>query len=416
MRRTAAAVALFAAACSTRAAPRPAPPRSTVDARPDREVRVALVAPNPRLSASVEFTWLENDGRALISRGRRGEPWRVERESRGARLRAIRPDGVQTAWHRALVVRANPGGHVTVNSRRYRGDLIILPLDDTLIVVNRLGMEDYLRGVVAVEMGNRPTSDAAALQAQAVAARSYAWLRSGDAQRPYHLHGSVADQAYGGFDMENEGASEAVETTRGLVLKHQRRVVDAPYSSTCGGSTAEPGEIWRTPGAEYLQRVSDRIGATERHYCDIAPRYRWTRSLTADQLNGALERYLRAYTTVPGAGPGVARALIVRSRTASGRVGNLDVETDKGVFPLQGNAVRSVLRVPGGEILPSTYFSVESEHDRDGLVSRVTLRGQGYGHGVGMCQWGAIGRARAGQSFRTILGTYYPGTTVGPVQ
>jgi stage II sporulation protein D len=95
-------------------------------------------------------------------------------------------------------------------------------------------------------------------------------------------------------------------------------------------------------------------------------------------------------------------------------VGVLDVETDKGIFTLRGNDIRYVMRVPGGEMLPSTYFSVEPEV-RDGALARVTFRGQGYGHGVGMCQWGAIGRARAGQSFRAILGTYYPGTSVGSV-
>jgi len=94
----------------------------------------------------------------------------------------------------------------------------------------------------------------------------------------------------------------------------------------------------------------------------------------------------------------------------------IEVETDRGFFPVRGDDIRSVLRVTGGEPLSSTYFSIAPEYDRNGLISSVTLRGQGFGHGVGMCQWGAIGRARAGQSFREILGTYYPGTSVGPVQ
>jgi stage II sporulation protein D len=210
-------------------------------------------------------------------------------------------------------------------------------------------------------------------------------------------------------------ASAAVDATRGLVLLHQRRLADAPYHSTCGGTTAEAPELWRTNGASYLRRVSDRIGGTERYYCDVAPRYRWTRTLSGSQLNAALDQYLRVYAAIPAGGPGAARSLTIRSRTASGRVAILDVETDRGSFPVRGNDIRYVLRAPGSEILSSTYFSVEPKYDRDGLIERVTLRGQGNGHGVGMCQWGAIGRARAGQSFRTILGTYYPGTTVGPV-
>jgi stage II sporulation protein D len=83
---------------------------------------------------------------------------------------------------------------------------------------------------------------------------------------------------------------------------------------------------------------------------------------------------------------------------------------------VRGNDIRFVLRQPGGEILNSTDFSIESHTTNDGLLARLVVRGNGNGHGVGMCQWGAIGRARAGQDFRTILRTYFPGTTVGPAQ
>ena len=120
------------------------------------------------------------------------------------------------------------------------------------------------------------------------------------------------------------------------------------------------------------------------------------------------------YTSVPNRTPGIARALAVSSHTRSGRVGTLLISTDRGNFTLRGNDIRYVLRPPGGEILNSTNFMIESISGADGSLARVNIRGTGNGHGVGMCQWGAIGRARAGQDFRTILRTYYPGTTVGP--
>jgi stage II sporulation protein D len=107
---------------------------------------------------------------------------------------------------------------------------------------------------------------------------------------------------------------------------------------------------------------------------------------------------------------------MIDTRTPSGRVETLKIATDRGNYVLRGNDIRYVLRAPGGEILNSTYFSVEVAAARDGAISKLTLRGTGYGHGVGMCQWGAIGRARAGQDFRTILQAYYPGTTVGLVE
>lgn len=415
--RLALALAVIAtvAGCSSRAGTRPAAPGRVPASDADRTIRVALVVPDTRISATKEFGWFGADGRTLLTRGRRGEQWRIERERPGARVRALRPDGVPTAWQASLVMRANDDGLVTLGGRRYRGHLVVLPLDTAFVVVNWLHVEDYLRGVVPVEMGTRPREDSSALQAQAVASRSFALTRTGDARRAFDVRATTQDQVYGGANAENARASAAVDATRGLVLRYQGRVVDAPFHATCGGTTAEAPEVWRTAGSAYLQRVSDRVGSSARYYCDMAPRYRWTRTLSAEQLNGALERYLQTYASVPGGRAGTAQGIEVKTRTASGRVAILEVGTDKGTFPLRANDIRYVMREPGGEILYSTYFSVATEYDRTGHLERVTFRGQGNGHGVGMCQWGAIGRARSGQSFRDILGTYYPGTTVGPV-
>jgi stage II sporulation protein D len=98
----------------------------------------------------------------------------------------------------------------------------------------------------------------------------------------------------------------------------------------------------------------------------------------------------------------------------SGRVRALTVQTTSGTYTLKGNDIRFVLRDPKGTILNSTFINVQGSK-ANGEVSGLTVNGRGYGHGIGMCQWGAIGRARAGQDFRTILETYYPGTTIGRI-
>jgi len=199
-----------------------------------------------------------------------------------------------------------------------------------------------------------------------------------------------------------------------MVLKYNGRVVNAPYHSTCGGETAEPDEVWRSGNEPYLRRVSDRIpGASDRYYCDISPRFGWTRSFSSDELDAVIRAYLSAYAAVPAGGAGHVRGATVESRTASGRAARLVITTERGNFALRGNDIRYVLRSPGGEILNSTYFSVQTESRSDGALARLVVKGNGYGHGIGMCQWGAIGRARAGQSARGILATYYPGTSVG---
>jgi stage II sporulation protein D len=173
--------------------------------------------------------------------------------------------------------------------------------------------------------------------------------------------------------------------------------------------------VWNSADAPYLKRVSDRIPGSDRFYCDIGPRFTWTRTFDEADLVGTISRYLGTVTTVQG-DPGRPRAVAITSKTPSGRAGELRITTDRGTYNVRGNDIRYVLRSANADILSSTYFSVDSSEERDGYLRRLTLRGGGYGHGVGMCQWGAIGRARAGQGFRAILATYYPGTTVGTLR
>lgn len=329
----------------------------------------------------------------------------------------MRPDGVPTPWAPSLIARLHDDGFLTVNGKRYRGTLVVSAPDGGLSLVNHLPLDDYLRSVVGTEMGSRPRSDSAALQAQAVAARSFAYLKL-NGRGHFDIRASVTDQAYAGVDAENAAGNDAVDATAGLMIRYQGRVASVFYHSTCGGSTADPPEVWRTAGQPYLQVISDRIDNTNSYYCDRAPRFRWTRSWNATELNAVVEQYLKAYsaTAVPTGGPGAVRHVAVNGTTRSGRAAAIDVETTRGAYAVRGDDIRYVLRTSSGEMLPSTYFSVEPEYGEDGLLKKITARGRGYGHGVGMCQWGALGRARAGHSFRQILSTYYPGTTVGPIQ
>ena len=313
-----------------------------------------------------------------------------------------------------LVVRPETGPFVEWNGKRYRGELVITAADSGLLVVNRLSMDDYLRGVVPLEIGNRTSAEIAAVQAQAVAARTYAYKHLGDA-RPFDMYATVQDQVYGGVDAETPLSDSAIATTRDVVVLYNGQPITTPYHSTCGGSTAAVSEVWYDqPDQPYLRPVSDRIPGTNNYYCDPSPRFSWTQSYDGTGLRAVMEKYLANYTSAPKTNLGRITDVREQGRTASGRVAALTVQTESGTYTLKGNDIRFVLRDPKGAILNSTLFSLIASNNA-GEVSSLTINGRGYGHGIGMCQWGAIGRARAGQNYRTILETYYPGTTIGRI-
>ena len=380
-----------------------------------RMVRIAL-APHAEavtLTADGPWTLFAADGQTPLALPKAGEEWVLERD--GARLSARRADARPVSLRDSPIIArpADLDGTIRFNGRRYRGELQVSASGAGLLVVNRLRMDDYVKGVVPLEIGTSAAADVAAVEAQAVAARSYAYMHLLGPSRPFDMVATVQDQVYGGVNAETRTGNDAVDATTGLVLFYGGRVVNAPYHANCGGSTAETGDAWNSGPEPYLTRVSDRIPGTDRYYCDWAPNFRWTRRFTGAQLREAVAQYVR---TLPGgsASIGRVRAVRVTDVTPAGRVATLTVETDGGRWALRGNQIRSALRSPSGGMLYSTYFSVDAESGREGVTS-LTLHGGGNGHGIGMCQSGAIGRARAGQDFRTILATYYPGTTVGTI-
>jgi len=183
---------------------------------------------------------------------------------------------------------------------------------------------------------------------------------------------------------------------------------------------------WRQPDQPYLQPVSDQIPGTDKFYCDASGRFRWTSTFDQDQLRASLEKYLGSVTpaveppvspsaNTPRLSLGRITGFRVEGRTASDRVRAVSIQTERGNYVVRGNDVRFILRTPGGSLLNSTYFTAETTSDGSGAIASLVLKGGGYGHGIGMCQFGAIGRARAGQDYKTILTTYFPGTTVSRV-
>lgn len=384
----------------------------TAQVRAPAELRVVLGSAPYEIAVGGTSPWRLDDAWGRTHARDASESWKVERSNR--RLRAVSRDGRRvTAWSDEpfAVVADGAGSNVMHAGHRYRGELRYVATDTAVVVVNVLPVDDYLRGVVPLEIGPRKPNETAAVEAQAIAARSYTVVRALEGvMRPWDLVARATDQVYGGMDAELPVSDAAVAATSGLVLAYGGQAVRAPYHSTCGGSTAAPSDVWQGSTDPWLRAVSDRIEGTNRFWCEGSPRFTWER--TIDE-RGILDGIARR-----GNGRRVGRVTMaqVANLTPSGRVRAIAFDTDMGVVTMTGNDMRFALRGVGGELLNSTYFSLEPVVGRDGRLTRLLFRGRGNGHGVGMCQWGAIGRARAGQSAREILDAYYPGTSLARLQ
>ncbi|HEX7595192.1 MAG TPA: SpoIID/LytB domain-containing protein [Gemmatimonadaceae bacterium] len=327
---------------------------------------------------------------------------------------SVRARQIPPGMRSEILARPLGGSFLIWNGKKYRGEIVVVSTDSGFLVVNRLPMDSYLRGVVPLEIGSRTAAEFAAVEAQAVAARTYAYKHL-TTSRAFDMYATVQDQVYGGVDAEKPQSDSAITTTADVVVLYNGQPISTPYHSTCGGSTAAVSEVWYDqPDQPYLRPVSDRIPGTNNFYCDPSPRFSWTQSYDAAGLRAVMEKYLASYTKAPKNGVGKITDIREQGRTPSGRVAALTVQTETGSYTLRGNDIRFVLRDPKGAILNSTFFSFTRETS-GGEVSTFTVNGRGYGHGIGMCQWGAIGRARARQNYRTILETYYPGTTIGRI-
>jgi stage II sporulation protein D len=157
----------------------------------------------------------------------------------------------------------------------------------------------------------------------------------------------------------------------------------------------------------YLASVSDDSPSGE-SWCAISPRYRWREEWTGEQLRATLRATLPPLG-VPAERVSDVRDVVVAERGTSGRVTAIRIQLAQSSVPVTGQAIRAALRPEGSSLLRSTGFQIQATKS-GGKLSRLVIEGRGNGHGVGMCQWGAVGRARAGYSAEQILAAYYPGT------
>jgi stage II sporulation protein D len=375
---------------------------------PELRVGLATGADHLGLASDSEVTLLTAEGTPVP-----GAPpsvvWTVLPDAGG--IAVVHPSGWRSPPYASLTfVPTSPVAPLYTGDRPYRGRIVVFRDPTGLTAVNRLGLEAYLAGVLSAEMGRRESSEDEALAAQAVVSRTFAVRNLGKRQSEgFDLNATVADQVYGGIMAETPQAWKAVRETSGQILTYHKAPIDAFFFSTCGGRTANGSEVFANGGRPYLRSIRDE-DETGLAYCRISPRFRWREEWTAGELATILQRTL----------PGVAalrepvesvRSVRVVQRTASDRVARIDIALGRQEVSVEGPAIRRVLHPPADQILRSSAFTLTETRTEDRLT-RLVADGSGSGHGVGFCQWGAVGRARAGQSYTQILAAYFQGTEI----
>ena len=358
---------------------------ATAQVSDDTTVRVHLFAAAPPPEVTVEVVGqpaaLTADGSvvATLTAGdrvdlrRRGGLVLVRHGAQEVSARHVRLDAAE--------VRVRGGSA----DRRYAGALAAVVQGQTLLVVNHVPMDRYVASVVGAEL-NFPELEA--LKAQAVLARTYAARRAGR-----HLHHDLADdqtaQVYRGIGSVTETSRRATEETYGEVLTYYGALADAYYFSSSGGHTADNEAIWDGTPVPYLRGVADPFDAA-------APDHSW-------RTSGSRPSVLRELSARYG---GAVRGIEIERRSRSGRVLRVRLDGAERETISGSQFRRAVNAAVGRRTVRSTKFDVWVEGDR------YVFAGGGFGHGVGMSQYGALGQSRAGRDYREILSFYFAGTVV----
>ena len=273
-------------------------------------------------------------------------------------------------------------GYVWIGDRWYRGRTQLVPTSGGLTAVNHVNLEHYLYSVLGAEMF--PHWPQEALKAQAVAARSYALHKlSSSTNSVYDLGDTTTWQVYQGLESEAPGTYTAVQATAGQVMTYGGKIILAVFHSSSGGHTENVEDVWKQP-LPYLRGVAD--------YDRGAPVYEWTKNFSRSQLSRLIS------------GVGNVISMTPERTTPQGRVVTMLVKGSNGTKRISGNDLRSALD------LKSTLFVVNQMGDG------FQVNGRGFGHGLGLSQWGAHNLAAQGIKYQQILDHYYQNARLARLQ
>ncbi len=306
--------------------------------------------------------------------------------------------------------------YLSYKGRDYRGIFVLKASSKGIVIINILNLEDYLKSVVPSELCPYTFHEFEAHRAQAVAARTYAIKNLGmNEDLGFDLYDTPKSQYYKGMNAEHPMSSMAVEQTQGQVALYDGKLIDALYTSSCGGMTENVEEIFRGFPLPYL-RSTECDYERQREWlvnCDnnvfpvntnILGQNSSPDSWHANKTKKELEKRINRYYPI-----GELIDLIPLRRGHSKRVVELLISGSKTQIIVKGLKIRRVLG------LRETLFVIYREYDKEGRITHFIFSGRGQGHGVGLCQVGAYGMALAGADYKEILKKYYHGIKISKI-
>lgn len=346
----------------------------------DRTIRVAIAQDVDsfyiRIKGNFEMRELANNRLILKGKG-------LKKQKASVRVDKITALSFILTVSRVQIVPIK-GACIYLNNRLYRGKINLIRKDkEHVLITNELGVEDYVRGILCKEIA--PWWPLDALKSQAIIARTYAFYQKQfPKDKDFEVTDDIYSQVYGGKTSERWRTNRAVDRTRGKILTFGGKVFPAYYHATCGGQTEDASELWNislTP----LKGVA--CG-----FCSRSPHYQWQQKIPLSSVQARLIE--KGYLC-----PEEIESVEIIARNNSRRVTRLRVKGLDKNLELTSKDFRQALEP---NVIRSTNFSLEI------IDGSLHIAGFGWGHGVGLCQWGMYYMAKAGYSSEQILKYYFP--------
>ncbi|WP_269606729.1 SpoIID/LytB domain-containing protein [Prochlorococcus marinus] len=305
-----------------------------------------------------------------------------------------------------LIIKNNDDRGIWYKNRRYAGELRVTLNDQKLQIINYLKLEKYLKSVVGSEMPKE--FPLAALQAQAIAARTYALKLLGK-NKFFDIHSNQSNQVYLGLEAETTKINRAVRSTSSLALFYKNKLIEAVFHSSSGGRTENSGQVWKYQ-LPYLRSVVD--------YDQNSEKYRWSKKISSSELD-------QIFSDLGG-----LNSIQIIKKSNSDRVLKLRLYGPKGTKIISGKTLRKNLKLLSNKFNLNLKFNqtkLDNKFNSDNKVVEdfaleplplipadyfLLVKGYGAGHGVGLSQWGAKAMAERGAGFRRILKHYYTGVQI----